>query len=173
MSLFLQKILPWLFVFLLACQKRTGELAFALVDESTMSPLEAYNFVPRRFYKSLAKGIFPDNKKLWFVYRPPLELTLYGKPIFIFALQKKSLGYLDIDLRRKTVDPQDGVIRDFYENLQEGDYRLRITTPEEVLLEYDFEIISMRDQDIVNYEEEVIPDSQEGLEVDDIRSLSY
>lgn len=162
----------WIFFSLFSltfCQKDTGKLAFAVVDENLMTPLEAKNFIPRRFYLFHDKTLFPAGKKIWFVYIPPLEFRVYGKTTFAISLQKKSLGYLEIDLRNKTISPLDPYLRDFYENLEPGDYRLRISANAEVLVEKDFEVIESQDSDFIDYEKEL---SDEEENEDEILKLS-
>lgn len=152
----------------LACGKSQGELAFSRPDESQMTEMEKTYFVPRRFHKIVEPAIFPEGGKLWFSYKPPLRL--YGSRTYAFSLQKKSLGFIEIDLRNITLTPGITHLVDFYENLEPGDYLLKIADIDGLLMEYNFEIAENDSTRTLDYD--VDPDGQSSDTEDEIISLS-
>lgn len=131
-----------------ACGNSRGKFAFAVADDSELGVLEKNFFHPRRFTSYQRRPIFEQDDVLWYAYRPasPQYGIYYG-----VSLQKKSLGYQEIDLRNhKIADGQDMLI-DHYRDLAEGEYRLKVALNNKVIDQVDFLIVADAARESVDF----------------------
>lgn len=128
--------------------KGKGQFAFTVADHSNLPVLEQHFFQPKRFVKPLAKPIFERDDVLWYAYRPYSVKTgrFYG-----ISLQKKSLGYQEIDLRNRTIAEGQGMLIDHYKQLEEGEYRLKIAYDNEVIDQIDFIVVGDSASESIDY----------------------
>ena len=77
-----------------------GQFAFTVADHTNLPVLEQHFFQPQRFVKPSTKPIFERDDVLWYAYRP---WSVKNGKFYGISLQKKSLGYQEIDLRNRTI----------------------------------------------------------------------
>jgi hypothetical protein len=149
----MRRILPLLALSALSCSffRGKGQFAFTVADHSNLPVLEQHFFQPQRFVKPLAKPIFERDDVMWYAYRPYSAKTgrFYG-----ISLQKKSLGYQEIDLRNRTIAEGQGMLIDHYKQLEEGEYRLKIAYDNEVIDQIDFIVVGDSASESIDYEKD-------------------
>ena len=134
-----------------ACGNGRGRFAFTVADHSNLPVLEQRFFHPQRFVSYRQTPVFERDDVLWYAYRPasPKSGTYYG-----ISLQKKSLGYQEIDLRNRQIAEGQGMLIDHYRNLEEGEYRLKIAYNNRVIDQIDFVVVADSASESVNFEED-------------------
>lgn len=140
---------------LTACGNGRGRFAFTVADHSNLPVLEQRFFQPQRFVSYKETPVFERDDVLWFAYRPsaPKYGAYYG-----ISLQKKSLGYQEIDLRNRQIAEGQGMIIDHYRNLEEGEYRLKIAYNNSVIDQVDFIVVADSASESVNFDEDEADD---------------
>ncbi|HRP69850.1 MAG TPA: hypothetical protein PLY93_10000 [Turneriella sp.] len=131
--------------------KTHGEFSFAVADQSMLPVLEQHFFYPKRFIKPQTTPIFESDDVLWYAYRPHnIDATaFYG-----ISLQKKTLGFQEIDLRNRIIPSGQNLIIDKYERLEEGEYRLRVAYQNKVIDQIDFIIVADSATESIDYEKD-------------------
>jgi hypothetical protein len=134
-----------------ACGNSRGRFAFAVADHSNLPVMEQRFFHPQRFVSYHQVPVFERDDVLWYAYRPaaPQSGVYYG-----ISLQKKSLGYQEIDLRNRQIAHGQDMLIDYYRNLEEGEYRLKIAHNNRVIDQIDFVVVSDSASESVNFEED-------------------
>jgi len=134
-----------------ACGNGRGRFAFAVADHTNLPVLEQRFFHPQRFVSYQQTPVFERDDVLWYAYRPasPRTGAYYG-----ISLQKKSLGYQEIDLRNRQIAEGQGMLIDYYRNLEEGEYRLKIAYNNRVIDQIDFIVVADSASESVNFEED-------------------
>ncbi|MFZ5628200.1 MAG: hypothetical protein ACOY5B_03660 [Spirochaetota bacterium] len=134
-----------------ACGNGRGRFAFTVADHSNLPVLEQRFFHPQRFVTYQQTPVFERDDVLWYAYRPasPKSGAYYG-----ISLQKKSLGYQEIDLRNRQIAEGQGMLIDHYRNLEEGEYRLKIAYNNRVIDQIDFVVVADSASESVNFEED-------------------
>lgn len=132
----------------LACSRGRGQFAFTVADPGALSAMEQHFFQPQRFVRPTAKPIFERDDVLWFAYRPSSVKTgsYYG-----ISLQKKSLGYQEIDLRNRMIIEGQNLLIDHYRSLEEGEYRLKIAYGGDVIDQVDFIVVGDSASESIDY----------------------
>jgi hypothetical protein len=97
------------------------------------------------------KPVFERDDVLWYAYRPASVKTgrYYG-----ISLQKKSLGYQEIDLRNRMIIEGQNLLIDQYRSLEEGEYRLKIAYAGEVIDQVDFIVVGDSASESIDYEKD-------------------
>lgn len=131
------------------CFNSKGRFAFTVADHTDLPPLEQRFFQPQRFVRFDNKPIFERDDVVWYAYKPssPKPGKFYG-----ISLQKKSLGYQEIDLRNRTIADGQGMLIDHYKNLEEGEYRMKIAYNNEVIDQIDFIVVADSASESIDYE---------------------
>lgn len=126
------------FFLLTACSQKS-RFGFAVGDAAQLPELERRFYQPQRFVSYQRVPIFEEDDVLWFAYRPasPQPGAFYG-----ISLQKKSLGYQEIDLRNRQLVPEQDLLIDHYRNLSPGEYRIKIAYQNRVIDQVDFIIVA-------------------------------
>lgn len=132
------------------CGKKETSFSFRAVDPLEKNSLEQTLYRPGVF-RQIKHGtpVFDKGKILWIAYTP--AKSKYDKP-YAVSLSRKSLGYIEINLRNRMLDPAVGSIVDKYEDLDEGDYLLRVALSGEVIDQIYFRIVKTENDSAVNYE---------------------
>lgn len=140
----------------LACGNSKGRFAFAVADHSELTVLEKKFFHPRRFIHYQRPPVFEQDDVLWYAYRPasPKYGTYYG-----VSLQKKSLGYQEIDLRNRQIADGQDMLVDYYRDLEEGEYRLKIALNNKVIDQVDFIVVADSAIEVVNFAQDEVENS--------------
>ncbi|MBV6493051.1 MAG: hypothetical protein LDLANPLL_01066 [Turneriella sp.] len=147
-------LLPTLvFIFSTGCSffQSHGEFSFNIADHRTLSNLEQHFFRPSRFEKPKAIPIFETDDVFWYAYRPA---NIDSTAFYGISLQKKSLGFQEIDLRNRTITQGQNLVIDHYENLEEGEYRLRIAYRNEVIDQVEFIVVADSASESIDYEKD-------------------
>jgi hypothetical protein len=131
--------------------KGRGQFAFTIADHSNLPVLEQHFFQPQRFVKPATKPIFERDDVVWYAYRP---YSLKSGQFYGISLQKKSLGYQEIDLRNRTIAEGQGMLIDHYKQLEEGEYRLKIAFDNEVIDQIDFIVVGDSASESIDYEKD-------------------
>ncbi len=133
----------------ISCGNSRGRFAFTVADHSNLPALEQKFFQPQRFVTYKTKPVFERDDVLWYAYRPasPKSDRYYG-----ISLQKKSLGYQEVDLRNRMIIEGQGMLIDNYRSLDEGEYRLKIALNNKVIDQIDFIIVGDSSVETIDYE---------------------
>lgn len=128
-----------------------GQFAFTVADHTNLPVLEQHFFQPQRFVKPATKPIFERDDVLWYAYRP---FSAKMGRFYGISLQKKSLGYQEIDLRNRTIAEGQGMLIDHYKQLEEGEYRLKVAFENEVIDQIDFIVVGDSATESIDYEKD-------------------
>ena len=133
----------------ISCGNSRGRFAFTVADHSNLPALEQKFFQQQRFVSYKTKPVFERDDVLWYAYRPssPKSDRYYG-----ISLQKKSLGYQEVDLRNRMIVEGQGMLIDHYKSLDEGEYRLKIALNNKVIDQIDFIIVGDSSAETIDYE---------------------
>ncbi|MBL8035412.1 MAG: hypothetical protein JNJ69_17050 [Leptospiraceae bacterium] len=133
----------------IACGNGRGKFAFTVADHTGLPALEQRFFQPQRFVRYGMRPIFERDDVIWYAYRPvsPKPGKYYG-----ISLQKKSLGYQEIDLRNRTIADGQGMLIDHYRSLEEGEYRMKIAYDNQVIDQIDFIIVADSASESIDFE---------------------
>ncbi len=133
----------------IGCGNGRGRFAFTVADHTDLPALEQRFFQPHRFVRFENKPIFERDDVVWYAYKPvsPKNNKFYG-----ISLQKKSLGYQEIDLRNRTIADGQGMLIDHYKGLEEGEYRMKIAYNNEVIDQIDFVVVADSASESIDYE---------------------
>ncbi|MDH4198832.1 MAG: hypothetical protein OEV66_00485 [Spirochaetia bacterium] len=166
--LFFPLVLTVCNVFLISCAKNHGSFAFHSVDERRFTEFQKKNYIPGNFNKYTSPIQFGENQTLWFAFQP----GKISHEKYAISLSRKSLGWIEIDLKNLEIPKKIAYLIDNYPNLQAGKYLLTVALRNEILNSIEFEIINERGQrdDFIDYDLpiNVVLDS----DGDDLRDLS-
>lgn len=148
--------LSWFYVLLvigvtLHCSRGRGRFAFTVADHRNLAAYEQSVFQPQRFVRPETKPIFETDDVIWFAYKP---VSPKNHSYYAISLQKKSLGYSEIDLRNKMMGDGVGLLIDHYKTLEEGEYRLKIAHSNEVIDQIDFIVVGDSASESIDYEKD-------------------
>ena len=144
-------VLTLLSVFLINCSEKGSDFAFYPVDESSLSPMQKQFYYPRYLNHYKQPILFSENRNIWFSYNPPEKNF---KEPYAISLSKKSLGWIEFDLKNQILNPNVKYIVNNYTNLPPGKYMLRVALKNEILGSITFEVISEenKEDDYIDYE---------------------
>ena len=145
-----------------------GKFAFFAADQQQLNNLEEKLYQPRRFKKFKPPISFAQDKTLWYIYKP--DTKDYKLP-YAISLQKKSLGYIEIDLKNKMLSPEVGGFIDLFEDLEVGHYAIKIAYKNLVIDEIKFSIERKENPDSIDFDAP-ISDDPESDDIDDIEFYS-
>jgi len=132
-----------------ACTRTRGKFAFTVADHTELNELEKKAFQPQRFNRPATPPVFERDDVVWYAYQP---LKVQSGAYYGISLQKKSLGYQEIDLRNRAIADGQGLIIDNYQRLDEGEYRLKIAFANEVIDQIDFVVVGDSDSESIDFE---------------------
>lgn len=134
-----------------ACGNSRGRFAFTVADPGNLPLLERRFFQPQRFVSLLQTPVFENDDVIWYAYRPaaPQPGAYYG-----ISLQKKSLGYQEMDLRNRQLVPGQTMLVDHYRELEEGEYRLKIAHNNRVIDQVDFIVVADTASESVDFDQD-------------------
>lgn len=128
-----------LFAFFVNCGPSSGEFGWATTQDEDKSILERELYMVTDFKMTRANLIFAPSDTIHYIYtfsRHPGELTE-----FIVTLEKESLGFVEIDLKRKLVEAETSSIKDRFIRLSPGKYRLQVAYEQEVIDSIEFDVL--------------------------------
>lgn len=119
------------------CGIPSGEFGWAVTNDEDISPIEEEFYVQTQFEMARQNLYFSPNDTIHYVYIFSREVD--PKKEFFVSLNKKSIDYLEIDLRRKRVE--ENMLRDKYKNLEIGEYLLKIAFEGDVFDSVHFKVL--------------------------------
>ncbi len=134
-----------LFCFLLFgnCAPATGEFGWAVTNDQGKDILEK-SLMQITDYKMMRDNvIFSPRDTIHYVYKFKWGLfqkNYSSKDEFFVSLEKESLGFVEIELKKKFLDEDSYSLKDKFSNLEVGTYNLKIAYDEEVLDSVIFEV---------------------------------
>ncbi|MDH5719809.1 MAG: hypothetical protein OEZ13_04215 [Spirochaetia bacterium] len=164
-------IVIFFILFAQSCSSKPGIFAFFPVDMSVLTAEQKIWFQPSDFRRFRDPIYFEKHHTVWYAYKP--DSPKHGKT-YAISLLKKSLGYIEVDIRNQALKKSTDYLVDRYDNLETGFYKLKIAVDNKVIDFVNFEIVESADKHVINYELSV--DDSENTEnnedYDDIRALS-
>ncbi|MDH5716875.1 MAG: hypothetical protein OEZ22_04455 [Spirochaetia bacterium] len=155
----------------LNCSQKKGTFSFFPVDMSSLTDLQKKWYQPSLYKQYQNPIFFEENKTIWYAYKPS---NLQYNKIYAISLLKKTLGYIEIDLKNQRLSHEIGHLIDNLENLEIGHYALKIAYEGKIMDEIYFEIIESSDKSNIDYDISISNDHEDGKEknLDDIEVLS-
>ncbi|MBK8393967.1 MAG: hypothetical protein IPL26_01825 [Leptospiraceae bacterium] len=134
------RILFLVFISLIVnCGPSGGEFGWATTQDGEKSVLERELYMVTDFKMTRANLIFSPSDTIHYIYtfsRHPGELTE-----FIVTLEKESLGFVEIDLKRKLLESESNSLKDRFVGLSPGKYRLQVVYDQEVIDSIEFDVL--------------------------------
>ncbi len=147
----------FLSVMLASCSESKSVFAFREVRPIDEEMLESVLYRPSEFRIVKPPVEFMDGHDLWMSYTPARKKA--ATP-YAISLAHKSLDFMEIDLRNRTLDASVGSIVDRYQNLKPGEYRFRIALDGKIIDELYFRIIPGRGTGYLDYDAPLSTDPQ-------------
>ncbi len=116
-----------------------GEFGWATTDDSEKSILEKEVYNVTDFKMTRKNLVFSPNETIHYIYTfdsnpgPSVE--------YVIRLEKESMGFVEIDLKKKFIEPESSSLKDKFANLEVGKYRLQIVLEQEVIDNIEFDVI--------------------------------
>ncbi len=130
------------FLFFLAlfyCSPSQGEFGWAATNNEGMDAFEKQFYIVTEYKMMRSNIFFSPTDKIHYVYKFG-NFPVAGSE-FIVVLEKESLGFVEIDLKKKLVESESNSLRDSFDPLSVGKYRLKIVYDQETLDEAIFEVL--------------------------------
>lgn len=126
------------------CQPATGEFGFAVTNDEGKDILEK-EISQVTDYKMMRTGvIFYPTDTIHYVYKFKWNLFNYNystKDEFYVVLEKESLGFVEIELKKKFIEKDSYSLKDKFTNLDVGRYNLKVAYEGDVIDSIIFEVI--------------------------------
>lgn len=139
--MFPKKVLLTLLLFsffsIIHCGPPSGEFGFATTNDEEIDIIEKELYNATDYIVTRNNLYFTPKDTIHYLYtfkRSP------GSKEFVVTLQKESLGFVEIDLKKKTPG-EDGLIKDRFSNLEVGRYQLNLVYDQEVIDSVIFNVI--------------------------------
>ncbi|MCB1158377.1 MAG: hypothetical protein H7A25_05175 [Leptospiraceae bacterium] len=138
------KILNYFFVFFLLllfshCGVPSGNFGWHVSDEREIDLLEKELFVVTEYTVTRENLFFSPKDTIHFMYM--FDRSPGSGKSFIVTLEKESLGFVEIEVKTKSVEKDTNYLKGKFENLAEGKYRLNIVHDQNVIDTVMFNII--------------------------------
>ncbi len=145
------------------CKPATGEFGFAVTNDLGKDILEK-EVSQITDYKMMREGvIFSPNDTIHYVYKFKWNLFDYNysqKDEFYVALEKESLGFVEIELKKKFIEPDSYSLKDKFNRLDVGRYNLKVAYEGDVIDNIIFEVVPEEGykvtEDVGNEPDEII-----------------
>jgi hypothetical protein len=128
-----------LLAFILNCGPSSGEFGWATTQDEDKSVLERELYMVTDFKMTRVNLIFSPSDTIHYIYtfsRHPGETTE-----FFVSLEKESLGFVEIDLKRKLIEAESTSLKDKFVRLSPGKYRLQVAFEQEVIDSIEFDVL--------------------------------
>lgn len=131
-------LLAVLLALTLNCGAPKGNFGWATSLDEGISEIDKEFHVQTEYQMMREDLVFSPNETIHFVYA--FKSHVSAKDEFYFSLNRKSIDYLEIDLRRKTIEEGASVIRDSFSGLEVGDYLLKVAYEGDVFDQVEFKV---------------------------------
>lgn len=121
-----------LLAFLVNCGTVEGEFGWA-ITEGDQDILEQKLYVVTDYKMMRENLIFSPNKLISLIYR--FKTAPLNDTEFYLALYKKSLSYVEVDLKRVKFDPDSKALKTSFEELGVGNYLIKVANDEGELID--------------------------------------
>ncbi|HMV43619.1 MAG TPA: hypothetical protein PK079_14680 [Leptospiraceae bacterium] len=128
-----------LVVFIANCGPSKGEFGWATTQDENKNILEREIYTVTDFKMTRVNLIFSPSDTIHYVYtfsRHPGEGSK-----FIVTLEKESMGFVEIELKEKTIEPETNSLKDKFIRLNPGHYRVQVVFEEEVIDNIEFDVL--------------------------------
>lgn len=138
------RILIIIVFFISFCNPATGEFGFAVTNDVGKDILEQ-EVSQITDYKMMREGvIFSPNDTIHYVYKFKWNLFDYNysqKDEFYVVLEKESLGFVEIELKKKFIEKDSYSLKDKFTRLDVGRYNLKVAYEGDVIDSIIFEVV--------------------------------
>lgn len=117
-----------------------GEFGWATTDDSEKSILEKEIYNVTDFKMTRKNLVFSPNETIHYIYT--FESNQDQTLEYVVRLEKESMGFVEIDLKKKFVEPESSSLKDKFSNLEVGKYRLQIVLEQNVIDSIEFDVIA-------------------------------
>ncbi len=140
---FYRFFLLFILIFLVSCGEQAGEFGFAVTQDAGKTDLELDLEKVNEYKMMKEKIIFSPKDTIHYVYRfAQNPLAPYGsKDEFSVSLEKESLGFVEIDLKKKFMNTDSNVLQDKFKNLDIGHYVMKISFEGELIDSVYFDVV--------------------------------
>lgn len=135
-----------LVAFTVNCGHSVGEFGWAVTKSEIDDPMFHFTNVHTDFIMARENLTFEIDDTIHYIYTlPPGNLFSFldfsGSGEYKVALDKESLGFVEIDLKRKKIEQGNNLLRGSFSDLEPGNYRIKIVLEEEVIDSLDFKVL--------------------------------
>jgi hypothetical protein len=138
------RIIYILLLFFGYCAPATGDFGWAVTSDQGKEVLEKVHFQITDYKMMEEDIIFSPSDTIHYVYKFKWSLfqnNYSPKDEFYVSLEKESLGFVEIEFKKKFIDMDSFSLKDKFSNLEIGRYNLKIAYDEEVLDSIFFEVV--------------------------------
>ena len=138
------------------CSPAKGEFGWAVSSNTEKGILEKELFVVTD-YKMMRTGlIFSPADIVHYVYKfqwSPFQLNYSSSDEFFISLEKESLGFVEVDVKKKMIEPESYTLKDRFKSLEIGRYNLKVAFEGDVIDSVQFDVLpdegyAIREDDI-------------------------
>lgn len=148
-------------LFFFQCGSPKGEFGWATTNDVGISLIDKEFSIQKQFVMTREDLFFTPEDTIHFVYSFSSYVSKDDE--FFFSLNKKSIDYLEIDLRRKNIEEGNTVIRDKYQGLEVGDYLLKVAYEGDVFDQVEFKVMPEDGYFTENLEKELNEDVEDDI----------
>ncbi len=127
-------------ILILNCGPSKGEFGWATTFDQDKNILEKEISFITDFKMTRKNLVFSPSDTIHYIYT--FDRNPGGSTEFVITLEKESLGFVEIDLKKKFVEPDSTSLRDHFSDLAPGKYRIQIVFDTQVLDNIEFEILA-------------------------------
>ncbi len=138
-----------IFIFFYSCDTKEPSFSFFPVNQSDLDHVQSQYFHPPSFRIFQDPITFEENKIIWFAYRPN---EINRELPYALSLSRKSLGWVELDLRAHRLETNTEYITNYYKDLEPGEYLLTVALKNKKLGSVIFHIIPERGEEIIDYD---------------------
>lgn len=122
------------------CGPSKGEFGWAVSHDKDKDILERELYQVTDFKMTRLNLIFAPEDTIHYIYTFDRNPGLTTE--FVVTLEEETLGFIEIDLKKKKIEPETTSLKDKFVQLKPGRYRLRIVFEQEVIDGIEFEVLS-------------------------------
>lgn len=126
-------------VFVLNCGPSKGEFGWATTQDENKDILEREIYAVTDFKMTRVNLIFSPSDTIHYVYTFSRHPEDGAK--FIVTLEKESMGFVEIELKEKTLEPETNSLKDRFIRLSPGHYRVQVVFEEEAIDSIEFDVL--------------------------------